>query len=53
MKKLGKLFAVMLVLGIAFASCSKDNEYYEEPVNPIAPGVENPIVPPPSVSPAN
>ncbi len=42
LKKLAVAFVVVVGLGITFASCSED-VYYEEPVQPLPPTVENPI----------
>nr|WP_321353739.1 hypothetical protein [uncultured Draconibacterium sp.] len=47
MKKLKRLaVAFVLIAGVGFgmASCS-DDYYYEEPVQPLPPSAENPMVP--------
>lgn len=42
LKKLAVGFVVVAGLGLAFASCSED-AYYEDPVQPLPPVIENPV----------
>ena len=42
LKKVTVAFVLFAIMGVGFVSCSEDT-YYEEPIQPLPPTVENPI----------